>query len=256
MKKFAFTLQPLYGVKLTIEKQQKAQMKKIEAQLDQLNRELDEIKQDYRSASRGFKDEIGRGVQIRTLACYGHYINRLHGDMVSQKDRIVITSQEKEKCQKAQIETRKEIKTLEKLRESLLPFDVLELNHAVWIQASGIALEKEEKVIIIFPRGNLLASGAAIVRSAGQGRTTRENCDCILTDRRLILVANGAPVSLGLERIETCLVSETGGFLGRKHTLILGGKPGIFTLHVPYGGKKSQKICTAIAGFIQANMLK
>ncbi len=145
---------------------------------------------------------------------------------------------------------------VEKLRETLLPFDLLERNYAVWLQASGIALEKGEKVIIIFPRGNLLSPGAAILHSAGQGKTTREDCDCILTDRRLILATRGDPLSLGLERIETCLVSETAKFLGKKHTLIIGGKQGIFTLLVPFGGEKSRTVCTAMDGYIQSMMLK
>ena len=117
---------------------------------------------------------------------------------------------------------------VEKYRESLLPFDLLERNYAVWLQASGIILEKEEKVIIIFPRGNLLSQGIVLERSSGQSKTAREKCDCTLTDHRLILSTEKDHLSVELERIETCLVSETGNFMGKKHTLIIGGETGDF----------------------------
>lgn len=145
---------------------------------------------------------------------------------------------------------------VKKTHEDLSPFDLLDGNYSAWLQGNEISLEENETVVVIFPRGNILTPGASVVRSTGKGVIIREKCDCILTDRRCILCVDGHTFSTGFERIETCIVSETGSFLGRKYTLIIGGKQGIHTVLLPFTGEKSRRACTAIAAFIQAMMLK
>ena len=145
---------------------------------------------------------------------------------------------------------------VEKLREELLPFDILERNYEVWLQASGMELENGENVIIIFPHGNLVTSGPAVHLSVQRGNYQNEPCDIVLTDRRFVLAFSGKTVSLPLERIETCMVSDTGGLVGRKPVLILGTKEEMHTIRFPSGSARSRAMLNGIASFVQAMMLR
>jgi type II secretory pathway predicted ATPase ExeA len=145
---------------------------------------------------------------------------------------------------------------MEKLMEELLPLDILERNYAAWLQANDIGLEQEEKVIIIFPRGNLLTPGPSVLLPGKRGKQRTEPCDIILTNRRFILCAMGETISTDLERIETCMTADTGGGRGKKPALVLGTKKGMHTMRLPYSAKKSGKIFSLISSFVQAVMLK
>lgn len=144
----------------------------------------------------------------------------------------------------------------ENLRESLLPYDVLERNYAIWLQAVGIELDKEEKMIIAFPRGNLLSSGSVFRKPSGSGRSDSRPCDFLLTDRRLLVRGEGEPLSLDLERVETCVVCDNGKIFGRRYALTLGGSGGLFTVELPVKGEKGKQVCEGIAAYIRAIMVK
>ncbi|MDP2983363.1 MAG: AAA family ATPase [Candidatus Latescibacter sp.] len=148
------------------------------------------------------------------------------------------------------------VKAVEKLCEALLPYDVLERNYAVWLQASGVALEKGEKIIIIFTSGNLFNSGPTVSIPAKPGKSARKNCDLILTDRRLILEMPDDRMETELIRIETCMVAESGSLLGKRYELIIGLKKGIYTIQLPRNASKSKRILDRISSHIQAVMLK
>jgi len=149
-----------------------------------------------------------------------------------------------------------QLKTLEKLCEALTPYDILERNYSVWLQANGIVLEKEEKVIIIFPNGNLFNPGPSVVFSVKPGKPASKNCDLILTSRRLILEMDDDRLETALTRVETCMVTESGGILGKRYELIIGLKKGIYTVTFPRNVSKNKDILNRISSFIQKAMLK
>jgi hypothetical protein len=137
-----------------------------------------------------------------------------------------------------------------------MPFDFLERNYAVWLQANEIELEKEEKVIIVFPRGNLVTPGPAVQLPDQRGGIRTEPCDVILTDRRFIIGLPGKISTLPLERIETCMVSETGGFMGKKPLLIIGTHEEMHTVRFPSGSPKSRSMLNSVASFALSMSLK
>lgn len=149
-----------------------------------------------------------------------------------------------------------QLKTLEKLCEALTPYDILERNYAVWLQANGIVLEKEEKVIIIFPNGNLFNSGPSVLLSVKPGKSASKNCDLILTNHRLILEMDDDRLETDLARIGTCMVTESGGILGKRYEIIIGLKKGIYTITLPRSASKNKDTLERISSYIQTVMLK
>jgi len=117
MKQFAFSLQSLYDIKKTVEFQQKIQMKTIEAKLAKLEEELREIWANIENTKHMYTEDIQSGVQANKLVQYSRYFDLLNVSLTMQQERIATTEKEKQKCLEAQVETRKEIKSLEKLYE-------------------------------------------------------------------------------------------------------------------------------------------
>lgn len=152
--------------------------------------------------------------------------------------------------------TREQTIRIEKLRETLQPFDLLERNYAVWLQASEVELDREEKVIIIFPHGNMLTPGPSLQLTAPRGRRRMEQCDIILTDSRFVIVFSEKTVSFPLARMETCMVSDTAGVMARKPVLILGTKEEMYTIRFPSGSARSRAMLNGVAAFVQGVMLK
>lgn len=144
----------------------------------------------------------------------------------------------------------------EKLREELRPFDILEQSYDAWLNASDIKLEDGERVIIIFPRGNFLSPGPSIHIAESRGKQHTEPCDLILTEQRFLLGSSGKTISLPLERIETCMVSETDGAKRGKPTLIIGTKDGIHTVRFPSNSVKNKTMLDSIVSFTKSMALK
>lgn len=118
MKQFVFTLQSLYDMKLSEEEQQKIRMQQIQERLLKQTRELEDMKQAFSQTRQIYRQRINRGLQAAELNRYNRYFTDLTESMQLQKEKIIQTETEKENCLKEQIETKKEIKTLDKLRES------------------------------------------------------------------------------------------------------------------------------------------
>ncbi len=160
-------------------------------------------------------------------------------------------------CPNCHVDLEKErLACAERLREALSPFDTLERNHSVWLQASGVKLEREEKAIIVFPRGNFFTAGASVLRSSGAGKTVRKNCDFVLTDRRFIILIDNAALQGELARMETCVASNVRKRMRKIHTLTIGSSKGIFTVLIPRSGSKGKKISDEIVSYIRGVMLK
>ncbi len=118
MKQFVFTLQSLYDMKLSEEEQQKIRMQQITEKLLKQTQELEDMKKAFSQTRQLYRQRINRGLQAAELNRYNQYFSDLSEAMLLQKEKINQTEKEKEDCLKEQIETKKEIKTLDKLRES------------------------------------------------------------------------------------------------------------------------------------------
>jgi type II secretory pathway predicted ATPase ExeA len=138
----------------------------------------------------------------------------------------------------------------------LRPFDVLEGTYDAWLKAAGVALDPKEAAIIVFPRGNIVTPGPAVQIASAKGEHRKEGCDFVFTDRRFMIVRPGNTVSVPLERIETCMVSDTGERIMRKAILVLGTKDEMFTVLFPSGSARTRAMLDSIASFALSVSLK
>lgn len=118
MKKFKFTLQTVYNLALSTDKQQKMALKKIEDEIAMLNNELEEMKTAYLSSKERCQEEMQNGISSEDLAQYSIYFESQINAMITQKEKIIRAEEERERIIQARVKTRKEIKTLEKLRQT------------------------------------------------------------------------------------------------------------------------------------------
>ncbi len=142
------------------------------------------------------------------------------------------------------------------LRAELKPYDILEGGYNVWFQANNIELSENERVIVVFPKGNFLTSGPAVIPMIYSKEGAKTDCNVVLTDKRFILSFGDKIISSELPYIDSCAVSGTGNLLIRKYLLLISYKGGTYKIILPYGAGKSRKILDRIATFIQSVMLK
>ncbi|MBN1292579.1 MAG: zinc ribbon domain-containing protein, partial [Candidatus Latescibacteria bacterium] len=147
-------------------------------------------------------------------------------------------------------------KLLDRLMHELADYDVLAEGTSVWLEAKGIELLNNERIIVIFPKGNAL-SGGPIASSTSRLRSSpKEACDFILTDERLILSIRNQPVFSELCRIDSCMLIDTGKFLGRRHVLMVSFNSDMYRITLPFGSRKNKSIMNSISSFIRQVMLK
>jgi hypothetical protein len=136
------------------------------------------------------------------------------------------------------------------------PYDIMESGADVWLRAAGVSLDPGERVVIIFPRGTMLSSGPSVEAGKPQTGKGKKPCDIVLTERRLMIVGDGGAVETDLQRVETCLVSDTGRLFGERHMIILGFGGDIYRLYLPFGSRRTKTALDLMASFIQQEMLK
>ena len=117
MKQFVFTLQALYDMKQNIAEQQKIRMRIILDKQARLAAELNSLKRSFDDTKERFDGKLQSGFKSDEFVQYGDYFAKLTASITVQKEQILLAEQEKQKCLEEQIETKKEIRTLEKLRE-------------------------------------------------------------------------------------------------------------------------------------------
>ena len=144
----------------------------------------------------------------------------------------------------------------DEFRKDLIKFDILEGGDAVWLQAQGINLDEDEKVLIIFPRGNFMRPGPSVFRMSKSNKPEKEDCDIILTDKQLVLCIGDEIIRSELNRIESCTVSSTGKLFGHKHLLVLNIPGGMYKIMLPYSSGKTKTVFNRISHYIQSVMLK
>jgi len=127
MRKFTFTLQSVYDIALEVEKQRKLEMQRIDDKLKRIVRELTDTITARSNAKHDCLREMAKGTDAQKLLQYEQYSERLQATIRVLEENKAKTEREKEKCLQAQIENRREIKTLEKLREKQYEEYTLEL---------------------------------------------------------------------------------------------------------------------------------
>lgn len=118
MKKFVFTLQGVNDIALATEKQLKIEMQRIEDRLRRVLQEIEDTRAEFRTLkARCFEQMRQGGIESQSLVQYERYFEKLEAALQVLQQTKAQIEREKEKCLQAQIENRKELKTLEKLRE-------------------------------------------------------------------------------------------------------------------------------------------
>lgn len=121
MKAFKFTLQSLLNVKNTLEKQQKAELAAAEARLRELRQELEVLQLDLENQRQTYLLKVRQGELTPSEMSYWSVGFRAMRERIeTQHKKIETAENEKRKIQKKVIETMKERKALEKLKEKQL----------------------------------------------------------------------------------------------------------------------------------------
>ena len=117
MKKFVFSLQALYNYKITLEKQQKAELKKAQQALRELQDEEQRLLNAYADNERSLEKALLENTDIVTaLSEHDAYFRFLREALIIVRERIVRAEKIVSECQARLIITMKEIKTYNKLR--------------------------------------------------------------------------------------------------------------------------------------------
>ena len=117
MKKFKFTLQPLYNYKQTVEKLQKADLKKAQQALQELLDEEARLLQAYADNERSLERALRENINVvAALSEHDAYFRFLRDALKEIHERIVKQEEVVAKCQEKLIITMKELKTYDKLR--------------------------------------------------------------------------------------------------------------------------------------------
>ena len=118
MKKFKFTLQPVYNYKLTVEKLQKAELKKAQDALAALLEEERRLENMYAETERSQSVALEKGENVAmVLSEHDHYFRFLRDALEEVRIKIVSAEEYKNECEVRLIRTMKEIKTYIKLRD-------------------------------------------------------------------------------------------------------------------------------------------
>lgn len=118
MKRFEFSLQPLFNYKITIEKQQKAELQKARQALRELLAEELRLQNAYMENELSLERALRENTDV-TSALIEHdaYFRFLRDALKELKLRIVEAELYVSECQSRLMTTMKEIKTYTKLRD-------------------------------------------------------------------------------------------------------------------------------------------
>jgi len=118
MKKFKFTLQSVYEYKLTVEKLQKAELKKAQEELERLLAEEQRLKSLFEANERSLEEGIKKGDDIpRIMEEHDAYFRFLREKLIEVREEIILAEEHKTECEVRLIKTMKEIKTYVKLKD-------------------------------------------------------------------------------------------------------------------------------------------
>jgi len=117
MKKFVFSLQALFDYKLTVEKQQKAELRNAQQRLKELLAEEQRLLNAYAENERSLEKALRENVDVvAALSEHDAYFRYLRDALNEIRERIVRAEKIVAECQARLIITMREIKTYRKLR--------------------------------------------------------------------------------------------------------------------------------------------
>ena len=118
MKKFKFSLQALYNYKLTVEKLQKAELKKAQQALQELLDEEQRLLRAWADNERSLEEALIKGENVgAALSEHDAFFRYLRDALIEVRKKIVLAEEVVRECQERLILTMKEIKTYLKLRD-------------------------------------------------------------------------------------------------------------------------------------------
>jgi flagellar FliJ protein len=118
MKKFKFTLQALHNYKLTVERLQKAELKKAQQALQELLDEELRLLKAWQDNERSLEEALRKGENVAAaLSEHDAYFRYLRDALIEIRLKIVKAEKVVQECQERLILTMKEIKTYLKLRD-------------------------------------------------------------------------------------------------------------------------------------------
>jgi len=118
MKKFKFTLQSLYNYKLTVEKLQKAELKRAQQALQELLDEEQRLLKAREDTEISLEKALAKGENVGdALIEHDSFFRFLRDALVEIRIKIVKAEEVVRECQERLILTMKELKTYLKLRE-------------------------------------------------------------------------------------------------------------------------------------------
>jgi len=118
MKRFKFTLQALYNYKLTVEKLQKADLRRAQQALQELLDEEQRLLKAWEDNERSLEEALRKGENVgAALSEHDAFFRYLRDALIEIRKMIVKAEEVVRECQDRLILTMKEIKTYLKLRE-------------------------------------------------------------------------------------------------------------------------------------------
>jgi len=117
MKKFVFSLQSLLNYKLTVERQQKADLKRAQQTLRELQDEEKRLLQAYADNERSLEEALRENINVvAALSEHDAFFRFLRDALIAVRERIIKAERVVTECQTRLIKTMREIKTYNKLR--------------------------------------------------------------------------------------------------------------------------------------------
>jgi flagellar export protein FliJ len=135
MKKFSFSLQPLLKVKGIQEKQKKAELAEIQRLLAELYAQQAELNRQFDDSRLRYGRDMRNGMPLPQMAWHVNYADYLQAQLKALLLRIAETEQKKEIKQTELLALRKELRTIDKLRDE---------QYRAYLQE---VLKEEEKVL-------------------------------------------------------------------------------------------------------------
>ena len=118
MKRFKFTLQPLYNYKTTVERLQKAELKRAQQALQELLDEEQRLLDAWTDNEHSLEEALRKGENVgAALSEHDAYFRYLRDALIDVRERIVKAEEVVRQCQERLIITMKELKTYLKLRD-------------------------------------------------------------------------------------------------------------------------------------------
>jgi len=118
MKRFKFTLQALYNYKLTVEKLQKAELRRAQQALQELLDEETRLLKAWDDNEHSLEEALKTGEDVSSaLSEHDAFFRYLREALIEIRKKIVKAEEVVRECQERLVLTMKEIKTYLKLRE-------------------------------------------------------------------------------------------------------------------------------------------